>query len=111
MSGAKHTPGPWRAEDVGVYWTDSISILAPDDGAVACTTRGGWFFDENGEQAPAWPNARLIAAAPELLDALNGLYGLLQLFAARDDVPPEVKNFATNHRAVDALAVLAKVES
>jgi len=42
-------------------------------------------------------------------DALAGLYGLLQLFAGRDDVPADVKNFASNHRAVEALAVLERM--
>lgn len=69
-----HTPGPWSIGEINDYWTDSISIVEPDGAAIACTTRGGGFAYEApdalaGERAPALPNARLIAAAPELLDA------------------------------------------
>lgn len=62
-----HTPGPWQAEDFGTE--HPFSILA----------------DRNGESLPiaylndvdaegyhvTWANARLIAAAPELLAALK----------------------------------------
>lgn len=95
---AAHTPGPWHVGELSldIITTKGQPVCSPSD-------------DFNEEQ---WAvDARLIACAPELLDALNGLYGLLQLFAARDDVPPEVKNFAANHRAVEALAVLTKVQS
>lgn len=102
---AAHTPGPWRLNNFGER-PQSINGV---NGAVPICSFNTKLYDRDRPQARA--NARLIAAAPELLDALNGLYGLLQLFAARSDVPSEVKNFTTNHRAVDALAVLAKVES
>lgn len=49
-------------------------------------------------------NARLIAAAPELLDALNGLVGLLQLIQDRE---AELQH---DHRFVEALRVIAKAE-
>lgn len=97
-----HTHGPWSVNPEGI---GECVVGSVDRMVCEC------YEDGNTQNEEDLANARLIAAAPELLDALNGLYGLLQLFAAREDVPPEVKNFATNHRAVDALAVLAKVES
>lgn len=83
MSEVKHAPGPWayrKAKDHGGYEIDALF---------------GWFgfarverfedFDhddadqtrENDEESLA--NARLIAAAPELLEALEGLTRLARL--------------------------------
>lgn len=66
MSGAKHTPGPWVAK--------------PSDDNYSIRATGGTFGDialafdwsENGEPDPeAQANARLIAAAPDLLRNLK----------------------------------------
>ena len=64
-----HTPGPWqyKPEDDGVYWTDSKSITTSDGSAIVAVGTRGW-----GEAA-ALANARLIAAAPDLLEALKAL--------------------------------------
>ena len=59
---------------------------------------------------PAEIARRLELERAELIAALRGLYGLLQLFASRHDVPIETKQFARNHRAVDASALLARLE-
>lgn len=66
MSEAKHTPGPWWATEEGVR----------DRGGFICSTRPAWrypgqderFEKETKERAA---NKLLIAAAPELLDALK----------------------------------------
>ena len=61
MTQAKHTPGPWveQPEPDGAFtiWAGErqLSEIQPDD---------------MGDALPAEANARLIAAAPELLDAL-----------------------------------------
>ena len=57
---AKHTPGPWRAEN--------SCVICPDDSIVACCVRGSV---DRKNQAEDWATARLIAAAPELLAALK----------------------------------------
>ncbi len=55
MSGVKHTPGPWRTS--GVY-------IDSDHGTVGHAN----FSDDLTAGSPA-ANARLIAAAPDLLEA------------------------------------------
>lgn len=60
---AKHTPGPWRAERTGPWdgW-DGWEVIAKD-GATVCNGLGS-------QRNPIREaNARLIAAAPELLEA------------------------------------------
>lgn len=74
----KHTPGPWKADPI--YLGDSPKICAH---RLFGGERGGSFATiENktvtGLRLPnteAAANARLIAAAPELLEALKGLVG------------------------------------
>ena len=63
MSGG-HTPGPWEALKDNNRWT----IFLPDSylgNHIAYTSNGG--VSEDQEEA----NARLIAAAPDLLEALE----------------------------------------
>lgn len=78
---ATHTPGPWAVTDRGhMPWTNALSITAANGSDVAHTTRGSFFYEapdrREGEQCPSWPNARLIAAAPDLLSALKRLRDL-----------------------------------
>ena len=63
MSESKHTPGPWKRKDNFVYSPmfdedDTLSVSI----AVACTGI-----------APAIANANLIAAAPDMYEALGHL--------------------------------------
>jgi hypothetical protein len=79
VSAAKHTPGPWEAVyGVGAGWNvrRSHSRLGYEGLAPICSM--AWFqFDIpeiiNDEISGA--NARLIAAAPDLLAALESLCG------------------------------------
>lgn len=52
----KHTPGPWQANK----WAPGYSISAPDSQYTVCN-----LSDCNNAEA----NARLIAAAPDMLEA------------------------------------------
>lgn len=63
MENVKHTPGPW-AVSLGMR---TIQVIA------------GSFRLAIGIDKEAEANARLIAAAPELLEALKGLCGLAEL--------------------------------
>lgn len=57
---SKHTPGPWKAEDLNNM---GGAIVTAGSREVART----WGYD----MADMAANARLIAAAPEMLDALK----------------------------------------
>ena len=65
-----HTPGPW----VWIEGTDAINRRWNNlDWTVASVGnhRLGWHEDKNSEAQEAGANARLIAAAPELLEMLQ----------------------------------------
>lgn len=66
--GAKHTTGPWTVTGSGGRWEQRLSIRADNWGCVAHigVDRGLPHWDE-----PQRANARLIAAAPQLLEALQ----------------------------------------
>jgi len=61
---ARHTPGPWEACKVGDYgdYDGQCLVVLGDDMRVAVTL---------GSDKTAKANARLIAAAPDLLEALQ----------------------------------------
>lgn len=63
MSERKHTPGPWRLSG---HSEDSPEKLSVEDG-------NGYFIAEVDFGLAQKANARLIAAAPELLEALKEL--------------------------------------
>lgn len=66
---SKHTPGPWKVEKTSTG-NNITSYLLPYVAAVSDGLRA-----RNGEGDA---NARLIAAAPELLDALRIMVGTSQ---------------------------------
>ena len=94
-----HTPGPWRLREIASGWELSAES-------------GGWLFelydrpDRDGETdeffiAAQEANARLIAAAPELLAALQAT-----LAALHGDTPESTRQAIT-----DAEAAIAKAEA
>jgi len=66
----KHTPGPWLIQQ-GDEWTDGIVTLHGhnEDGTPIYWTVASY----NRQRDEAKANARLIACAPELLEALRPL--------------------------------------
>lgn len=107
---SKHNPGPWVADMVG---TTGRTDVFDCDGRIIC------ILDENepGDQGVA--NARLIAAAPELLEcakaglALFETYALhgenFEKWAEESDAPPSVvKDTMARHKAFKA--AIAKAE-
>lgn len=90
MSELKATPGPWFVEDFDVHaLVDGRSRLVAEVSAPGKAT--------TPHTLPA--NARLIAAAPEMYEALRALVGMLSGFPDVGDVPTTIDS---------ALAALAK---
>lgn len=104
---ATHTPGPWKY--------DGSSDPLPHD--YACSTEriaaGGVTIAEvatcEDDTCPGvgegWANARLIAAAPELLAALASMLGVAEMDCM------DVKSNEWRSRMVDAGAALAKAKN
>lgn len=67
-----HTPGPWRLGSpgigVGVQGADGTWVVTNVGGTGGYTLRPDGTHDDSGEA-----NARLIAASPDLLEALRAL--------------------------------------
>ena len=76
---SKHTPGPWSVDGEVIRGDEqsngSVSVACILDGAYPYGRRAG---------KSARANARLIAAAPELLEALNNLLSACDLPGDRD---------------------------
>ncbi|MFD1944701.1 hypothetical protein [Paradevosia shaoguanensis] len=66
---AKHTPGPWGYERITTSGIDKFAITAPH----ACMTASSPLATVSDVLGDGEPDARLIAAAPEMLEALRGL--------------------------------------
>ena len=87
-----HTPGPWMYAESDELGAD---VRTADDVHIICNC--------NPQDAP------IIAAAPDLVNGINALLGLLQLVCMRDDMPAGIKDaLQTSHRVDEAKAALAK---
>lgn len=65
---AAHTPGPWKLEISDGPWVSDAYVMADKWGVVA---RLGLSYSLPHWDGPQRANARLIAAAPDLLEALE----------------------------------------
>lgn len=80
MSNHKHTPGPWEIErysDGLIQIVGDVRIVSDDEENVTTVVEAV----ARGDEA----NARLIAAAPELLEALQNLDALRGPFPPSDE--------------------------
>ena len=90
-----HTPGPWEAIHSG---TGDAIVRAP---ATGWTNKDGSLFHPTIVPRIGWEDARLIAAAPDLLEACHAALSVL----AMANVPD-----GTTHTAKEAFdAVLAAI--
>lgn len=64
---SKHTPGPWAMPDSGQGRISKVGVNGGWDGMIATADCG----DYARSRSEGLANARLIAAAPELLEALK----------------------------------------
>lgn len=89
----KHTPGPWKLAGHSIVTDDDAYCIAviEDD--------GGCEVDPDEQEA----NARLIASAPALLDALKNL-----LFAVEN---ADETGYVTEHGFIDLDAINAAARS
>jgi hypothetical protein len=69
MSESKHTPGPWNVDKDMIRAVDPIT-------SIACICDVAWPLGNRQECPEA--NAHLIAAAPDLLDALEAAKQFIQ---------------------------------
>lgn len=111
--GAQHTPGPWgfrfvpegaeeaagAADPTGIF----IGQFSDDgEGPYMPSFLEGAFVDGSHDNMLA--NAQLIAAAPELLDALQAAPGLPSTFDQYDRFTSEYREFREKRRAAIAKA-------
>lgn len=96
----QHTPGPWKAEAPSEY---GISIVAPSGGSLGCA----WPEDLLGNMHDAVANARLIAAAPDLLEALSAAQAALAMMTA----PDAIKATSVQHAWAQAVEAEAKARA
>jgi hypothetical protein len=102
---AGHTMGPWS---VGAFNSSSDEVeIVTGDLMTVTNVLGPGRVDEQ-----TLADARLIAAAPDLLDGCKALLGLLQLLDGRPDMPPLMREaINSNHRIAEAKAAIAKAEA
>ena len=73
MTNAKHTPGPWAVDENDHQW-----ITADCDGLIVAEIPYGEGEETDRHHEINDANARLIAAAPELLEALRDMVRINQ---------------------------------
>jgi hypothetical protein len=103
----KHTLGPWRViiDDTGGSFTGWPSVSASDELDCSIVHRAGFKQEYWGDlsQREAIANAHLIAAAPDLLEALINLEAMAERYRQTGAPIPDAQKSA---RAAIAKAVI-----
>lgn len=98
---AMHTPGPWSVDGVDEIYLDQINITAHDGQVFVAAAIGG---QQVGIHEA---NARLIAAAPDMLAALIAIAEFIPNTSATEG---GAAKFSANVKAADMVrAAIAKV--
>lgn len=97
MSAAQHTPGPWSVDPIDDL---DAHILGKPNGFCADIIADVKSFDLDEGQA----NARLIAAAPDLLEALKGAVDAADAFEAGVPLSTSFEDWLASARAAIAKA-------
>lgn len=95
------TPGPWRMDHDGSNW-----MVVTDDYPEMVDV---WGF--NGMPAvEVVANARLIAAAPELLEALSAIVERIDYYASlKDEGKPNIEDWAYTYSSTDMIEARAAI--
>src|SRR5690606_23383477 len=93
-----HTPGPWELGEDGVW----LGSVYSEDGLRIALVYGEWDIDEPRPREEGEANARLIAATPDLLAALQSFVA-----AVEDDGEP-MPGARWHAECVAARAAIAK---
>ena len=104
MSAAKHTPGPWR------YQPGFLTVYTCSHGETGITQAIAKPLDGNGDFNPPTmeANARLISAAPDLLEALKDAVSSLEYVNTHH---PEATGCGVRQERIEAgLKAIAKAE-
>ncbi|HBP5443973.1 TPA: hypothetical protein L6B67_02410 [Pseudomonas aeruginosa] len=81
-----HTPGPWVVVDG--HYPSFIEIKGPSFGISVVTTALDLDFNDYMSRTA---DARLIAAAPDLLEALQACIQQITALCSADDVPDQAR--------------------
>jgi hypothetical protein len=105
MSKAKHTPGPWQIHGSHIYGPDpQRELVAQAHG----TGEGAWSAMAGSRMCA---NRNLIAAAPELLEALMKLSDRVIEYFPKGKIDPFLDcNIEVRQFARDAQTLIAKLE-
>lgn len=105
MSEVKHTPGPWSSSvnGFGFVKVEAHGFDTYDGSVIVSTMCSGHHIGYDVEKA----NARLIAAAPDMLDALKAMVKKIDPVCMVEDDHPQA-DLADEYR--DALWAIAKAE-
>ena len=97
-----HTPGPWEVH----HWGDNEGDIRSSDGKLVCVMRDGATAQEEDWEG----DARLIAAAPDLLDALRDTCSELEWLCECHRKCKEEPSDEAYSAVAKACTVLAKAE-
>ena len=100
MENLQHTPGPWQACSYGIF--AKIGIIAE------CGTRS--LLKDGQTEDVALANARLIAAAPELLDAVLAALPYIEDLEHHNIADAQVGIFADKELTRALSAMVAAIE-